>query len=64
MDAVPAIDRREQGRANSVTIGAVGQAPPPALTPEKIAQMPEHEFAKYVEKIRGNPAALRQLMGA
>lgn len=65
MDAAPSIDRREQGRANSMTIGAVGQAPPPALTPEKIASMPEAQFAAYVEKIRkSDPGALRQLMGA
>lgn len=56
--------RAEQGRQNATTIGSVGAAPPAALTAEKIASMPDHEFAAYMDKIKGNPTAVRQLLGA
>lgn len=56
--------RIETGRQNSTTISAAGTPAPRALTPERIAAMSEHEFAAHVEKIKGNPDKLRELLGA
>lgn len=65
LDAVPdAVARVQRGRDNATTIGTSGAAPPAAMSPERIAAMPEKEFAAYLDKVKQNPAALRQLMGA
>jgi hypothetical protein len=60
----PAAERAERGRANSLTIGSAGAAPPPALTAEKLASMSDRDFTAMYEKLKANPAALRQYMGA
>lgn len=65
LDAAPdAVARAQRGRDNATTIGTSGAAPPAAMSPERIAAMPEKEFAAYLDKVKQNPAALRQLMGA
>lgn len=55
--------RIEQGRENSTTIGSLGSAPPAKLSVEKIANMSESDFAVFIKRYEGNPAALRDLMG-
>lgn len=55
--------RAQRGRENSTTIATVGSVTPPALTPERIASMSDAAFNAWVEKARGNPAALRDVMG-
>lgn len=58
------VARVEAGRANSTTIATVGASTPISLTPERIANMSDAQFAKHVEALRaGNPAGLRDLMG-
>ena len=56
-------ERIARGRENSTTIGSLGSAPPARLSVEKIANMPEKDFAVFIERYKDNPAALRQLMG-
>jgi hypothetical protein len=51
------------GRENSMTIGSLGSAPPARLSVEKIANMSEADFAKFITRFEGNPNALRDLMG-
>jgi hypothetical protein len=51
------------GRENSITIGSLGSAPPARLSVEKIANMSEADFAKFITRFEGNPNALRDLMG-
>lgn len=70
---VPALDtdaplpdraaRVENGRANSTTIAGAGSPPARTMSPDRIANMSERDFANYVAKIQGNPAALRELLG-
>lgn len=55
--------RIERGRENSTTIGSLGSAPPAKLSVEKIANMSEADFAVFIRRYEGNPAALRDLMG-
>lgn len=56
--------RAETARANSATIANVGASTPIGLTPDRIANMPEAEFQKYVEGVRAKGGtALRDLMG-
>lgn len=72
--AIPALDaplplpdaaeRIEHGRQNSMTLGSVGAAPPARLSVEKIANMPEKDFAVLYEKIKHDPVKLRELMGS
>lgn len=72
--AVPALDaapasipepaaRIAAGRENSTTIGSAGSAPPARLSVEKIANMPDAQFAALVGKLKGDPGAFRDLMG-
>ena len=67
--ATPAVDpdaraaRIAAGRENSTTIGSLGSAPPARLSVEKIANMSEADFAKFIQRFEGNPNALRDLMG-
>jgi hypothetical protein len=55
--------RIAEGRENATTIGSLGSAPPARLSVEKISNMSEADFAKFITRFEGNPAALRQLMG-
>ena len=72
--AIPALDqdaalpdaaaRVERGRANSTTLGSAGSAPPPALSPERIANMSDAQFDALVTKMKATGGnALRDLMG-
>lgn len=66
LDAAPALDQAERvaaGRESAVTIGSIGAAPPTRLSPEKIANMSDRDFGILVGKLKGDPAALRRLMG-
>lgn len=69
---IPAIDaalpdraaRIENGRANATTIAGVGSATPQPLSPERIANMSDDQFAVYIDKIgKGGKTALRDLLG-
>ena len=68
LDAAPpaldAIQRAQRGRDSATTISAAGTAAPVALSPERIASMSDAQFSAYISKIKGDPAALRNLMGA
>lgn len=55
--------RIENGRENATTISNVGARTAPALSPERISNMSEAQFEQVYNKVKGNPAALRQLMG-
>lgn len=64
---LPAADRAtraETGRANSTTIANVGAATPLAVSVERVANMSEADFAKYVDNVRAKGgSALRDLLG-
>jgi hypothetical protein len=55
--------RQQEARESAITIGSLGAAPPARLSVEKISNMSEAQFAALIEKMKGDPAALRNLMG-
>jgi hypothetical protein len=59
-----AAERLVRGQEMATTLGATGAAPRGEPAPQALANMSDAEFAKYYEKVRGNPAALRDLLGA
>lgn len=69
MDAEPApvadrAVRSAAARENATTIGSLGAAPPTRLSPDKIANLSDSEFAALTERLRARGgSALRDLMG-
>ncbi len=63
LPAAERVARAEAGRANSVTIANVGASTPVSFSPEKIGNLSDAQFAKYLDSIKGDPAKLRDLMG-
>lgn len=66
LETPPALDQAARvaaGRESALTIGSIGAAPPTRLSPEKIANMSDRDFGILVGKLKGDPAALRRLMG-
>lgn len=55
--------RQQEARENAVTIGSLGAAPPARMSVEKILNMDDAQFAAVIEKMKDDPAALRNLMG-
>ena len=65
--AVPVFEqapvRLQSGRDNAMTIGSAGAAPPTRLSVAKIAEMNEAQFDALVSRMKGDPTALRDLLG-
>lgn len=53
----------QRGRDMATTISGPGTAPPGKMTPERIANLSESEFAALYAKVGKDPAALRELFG-
>lgn len=58
------VERQTAARDNATTISSVnGGGPSARLSVQKIADMPEKQFAALVSKLQDDPLALRDLMG-
>ena len=62
-DPAVAAERLRRGQASAATLGTAGAAPGVRMTPEQIANLSEAQFGALIDKMRGDPAALRQLLG-
>ena len=62
-DVAARVAAAQRGAEMAGGLGGAGSAPKGELTPQSLANMTEAEFAAMYSKLRGNPAAMRQMFG-